>query len=422
MTALSAESEDVALHQVASALDALLRVRYAADADREQRDKLVLNFLRNEASRYLPSVATARTLDDLFSRAIGLAPEHVEIVRYRCLFYGCDDLVALLARKRVGSDPIAREEAILYVQDRLQRDDFRRIRSFSPTRGASFVTYMWQVINNLLLDFVRAQRKHPTKVASGAAEAPEVFLERVVSQDSRSASAEVLPNEASAETLVEAQQLHEMLAELMNDASAASDELNPIRERLRPHLKLTSKERVFVKALFQYDMTIGEVRELPIFAMSVNEAYRFYYRIMDQLLDAFKAAGILDSMRSLITEVAPSVSVTIGGEVVVLAVTRIHYLEESGRDSTQCHAEWRGTTASGVIGETFTKLSKRLAAYFSTIDSTTVVSDKILAASYGDWSNDSGGKFQIAGVTRTFVIAKRYLPELRTRFAEKSSS
>jgi hypothetical protein len=212
-----------------------------------------------------------------------------------------------------------------------------------------------------------------------------------------------------------------MLAELMSETAAATDNLHPIRERLRPHLKLTSKERVFVKALFQYDMTINEVRELPVFAMNVNEAYRFYYRIMDQLLAAFKDAGILDSMRSLVAEVAPRVSVVIAGEVVSLAVTRIHYLEEADRRTTRCHAEWQGAAQSGVIDESFNKVTKRLAAYFSAIDSTTAVSDKILGATYRDWSNNSGGTLQIAGASRPLSIGKRQLQELKARFAEKST-
>jgi hypothetical protein len=212
-----------------------------------------------------------------------------------------------------------------------------------------------------------------------------------------------------------------MLAELMSETNVATDNLHPIRERLRPHLKLTSQERVFVKALFQYDMTINEVRELPVFAMTVNEAYRFYYRIMDQLLTAFKDAGILDSMRSLVAEVAPRVPVAIAGAVVSLAVTRIHYLEESDRRTTRCHAEWQGVAHSGVIEESFNKVTKRLAPYFSAIDSTTAVSDKILHATYRDWSNDSGATFQIAGAPRAFAIAKRQLQELKARFAEKSA-
>jgi hypothetical protein len=421
MTDPSTELDGKYLQEVAVTLDALLRVRYASDADQAQRDKLALDFLRNEARRYRPKLATVRSLDELFSQAGDLQPPDLEVIRNRCLFYGCDNLIALLARKRVGNDVIAREEAMLYVQDRLQRDDFRRIRSFRPERGASFVTYMWQVINNLLLDFVRAHRKLPTKVGVQS-DAPELALEHAVSHDSGSTSMDSVPHEPSADTAVESHQLHDMLAELMTEASSTADKLHPIRERLRPHLNLTSKERVFVRALFQYDMTINEVRELPVFAMNVNEAYRFYYRIMDQLLAAFKAAGILDSMRSLVSDVAPRVSVSIAGEVITVAATRIHYLEELDRGSTRCHADWQGTTASGVIGESFSKLSKRLAAYFSHIDSTTAVADKILAATYRDWSNATGAALRIAGVPRSFEIAKRQLPELKARFAEKSST
>jgi len=407
------------LLDIAATLDALLRVRYAGETDQPRRDALALGYLSNEVRRLIsgspPRQLPVRSMDDLLTMAGDLTLADIAVIRHRCLFYGCDDLIALLVGKRIRTDAIAREEAVLYIQDRLQRDDFRRIRSFQTDRGASFVTYMWQVVNNLLLDFLRARSKLPTKLESIESESHDDSVQQAVDSD----TAHGLGTAASTvETLHEAQQLHEMLVELMAE-SDATGVLQPIREQLRPHLKLSSKERVFLKAMFQYDLTINEIRELPGFAMSVNEAYRFYYRIMEQLLDSFKNAGILDSMRSLVSAAAPRVSLSANGNMVTVPATGIYYLEQFDRASTRCHIDWQGATVLGTIHESFSKLSKRLAAYFSPIDATTAVADKILAASSGQWAGT--GVLHITGIGRTFRIGKRYLVALRKRFAENSS-
>lgn len=398
-------------------MDALLRVRYSAEGEHTHRDAVVVSYLSNEISKFQPKFVSTRSLDDLLMNAEDLLAMDIAVIRNRCLFYACDDLIALLVRKRIRTDAIAHEEAVLYVQDRLQRDDFRRIRNFQVDKGASFVTYMWQVINNLLLDFLRARSKRPKQTESYDVESQEDAVQLAVNRETSNGFAQ---HEASAESILEAKQLQEMLVELLSEPKNSLAGSYPIREQLRKHINLSSKERVFLKALFQYDLTINEVRELPGFAMSPNEAYRFYYRIMEQLLDSFKNAGVLDDMRALIIEAAPRVSLSIDGNTVTIAATEIHYLEQLDRSSTGCHADFRGATVFAVSHESFGKLSKRLAAYFSPIDSTTAVSDKILAATSNDWANNELGNFVIAGVVRSFRIGKRQSVELKKRFAAKS--
>ena len=392
-----------AIEEIAATLDALLKVRYAEDSERAQRDVLTLGYLGNEVRRRTPGLVKSPSLADIVQAASVFSAADLDAIRCRCLFYGCDDLITLLVHRRIRADAIAREEAVLYVQDRLQRDEFRRIRSYSADRGASFVTYMWQVISNLLLDFGRAHGKHVARTRDDGSEIVERLEEP----------------EPGSEAAVEARQLHEMLAHVMAERSDVA-QLHPVHERLRAHLDLSSKERVFLKALFQYDLSMNEVRALPAFDMSVNEAYRFYYRIMEKLLDAFKAAGMLDSLRAQVSEAAPRVPMEINGEQAVVSADRIHYLEALNRGTTGCHADWQGTLAAGVIDDSFTKLSKRLAAYFTPIDPATAVADRVLLDKRAEWRD--AGEFVIAGVRRPFRVAKRQLPALRERFAENSAA
>jgi hypothetical protein len=154
--------------------------------------------------------------------------------------------------------------------------------------------------------------------------------------------------------------------------------------------------------------------------MSTNDAYRFYYRIVEQLLKAFKDAGVLESMRSLVSDAAPRVSMSIDGRAVTIAATLIYYLEQMDRRTTGCHAQWQDSAQPGVIDESFSKVCKRLAAYFSGIDAKIAVSDRVLAETREQWLNGDAGVFSIAGIKRTFSIGKRQLVLLKSRFAAKS--
>jgi RNA polymerase sigma factor (sigma-70 family) len=393
---------------------ALLRVRCASGEDAVAGRSLALRYIVDELRRWRPTIKQTASLEEVMEVTAALPLDALDTVRKRCLFYACDELIGLLVNKRIKGDAIAREEAMLYVQDRLQRDDFRRIDTFHADRGASFVTYMWQVINNLLLDFLRA---HSSKTRR---ERCEVDADAAALQFAENATEEFAVDEfgksqTQAESQVESMQLRALLAETMNDPGVAS--LNhPMRERLREHLHLSSKERVLLKALFQYDMSIAEICELPGFELSAGEAYRSYYRIMEQLMDAFKKAGLAETLRSLVSNVAPRVTVSINGEENQVAANRIHYLQQEGR-RTACHLQWRGDTYAGVIAGSFSKIFKRLSAYFSAIDSRTALSESLLSATFREWCDS--GELAIAGVERKFRFSARYLADLRARFTGK---
>jgi hypothetical protein len=327
----------------------------------------------------------------------GLSEEQRAILHNRCLYYGCQDLVAILAHKRIRGDVIAREEAVLYVQDRLQRDDFRRIGNFDPENRATFKTYIWHVINNLLIDFSRSRAARSPR-DDGAAQT----------------------SSADAESMVTDEQMRELVAEALLEDSAAIDGMRGLRERLREHLRLTSSERLFLKALFQFDMSIEEVRRLPSFEMGKSEAWRFYYDLMDRLLEAFKEAGVLGTMRALVSESELHVTVSIAARQVSLAVTKIYCVKQGDADSARCHASWQGDTVLGVIEESFPKLKKQLAPWFTAVNPTTLVSDELLAAASESWRGEPPRVFTIAGVAEEFPISRSQFAALRRRFAAKT--
>jgi len=392
---------------VTAKLDALLRIRYAGvDAD-AARTGLAARYLANEVRRYRPQIKPRATLEEVIVAAATLTTAELAVVRRRSLFYGCDDLIGLLVRKRVKGDAIAREEAVLYVQDRLQRDDFRRIEAFEQSRGASFVTYMWQVINNLLLDYLRA---HGKKTQRESSDANAVIESQSVEWEAGTPD-EMGRTQTHAEGQAEAAQLRALLADAM--AAGAPQDGHPLRAQLREHLHLSSQERILLKAMFQYDMTVGEISELPGFEMTPAETYRLYYRAMDRLMDAFKHAGLAETLRSLVSNAAPRVTVSVAGEDREVAATRIRCFMQEGR-TTACYLHWRGRMEGGSMAEAFTKTCKRLIAFFTLIDASTALADNVLAATCNEWRDT--GEVRIDGVARIFRINTRILSGLKSRF------
>lgn len=406
MTDTDATRGDLETEDLAAKLDALLRIRYGDDDQRAHRRSLAAQLLANELRRWQPSMKSTAGLDEVLDGARRLSSEALTQVRRRVLFYACDDLIALLVHKRIRGDAIAREEAVLYVQDRLQRDDFRRIELYQGNRGASFVTYMWQVVNNLLLDFLRAYGKQSERRS-------DIALDNAMSAHSLD------DIDTNAERNVQAEQLRELLAETMSDVGDA-ERAHSMRARLRDYLQLTSRERVFLKAMFQYDMSVAEICALPGFDMSPAEAYRCYYGIMEKLIEAFKKAGLVNALHSMVSDAMPQTVVAIEGEVCRVAANRIFYLVHADRVSTDCHVRWRGSTRPGSIRDSFGKTFKRLSAFFSRIDSATALSDDVLAAMQPQWQVN--GEVRIEGVARTFRIGARYLTELKRRFCGEKQS
>ena len=319
------------LSDLMATLDSLISVRVPDQAQRSMRVALQVELIGNEIRLLFPQCNPARSLEDLDRQLESVAADQLAIIRTRCLFYACQDLITLLSRKQIRGSAIAREEAVLYVQDRLQRDDFRRIAIFDPGKGASFKTYIWQVIGNLLIDFARAHQRQDRKLVRGRDTAADQSPDALVQTQS-------VPNEGC---LTEGQ-MHVLVATLLADESAGGGSTHHLREQLRRHVQLSSKERLFLKSLFQYDMSIDEVRQLPGFTMGKNEAYRFYYRLMEKLLECFKDAGVLAAMRGLISDADTRVTLSIEGRQVRTEVSRIYYVKVRDTGSARRHAACDG--------------------------------------------------------------------------------
>jgi DNA-directed RNA polymerase specialized sigma24 family protein len=377
-------------------LDSILSVRFA-DTNKDER---ALQLLNHEARRLQPRSAL-HSREDLIAALATLPDVGLLELRRRVLYYACHDLITILAHRHVRRDAIEREDAVLYVQDRLQRDDFRRIDAFDPAHGTSFRTYMWQVISRLLIDFRRSRSGGPQPHAAD--------------------SADLVDGSADADAQLNEQQLGELVGALLrDDASDGANSMSALRSLLRKHLSLTSQERLFLKALFQHDMAIDEIRQLPGFRMTSGEAWRFYYRTLDRLLESFKDAGALTAMRNLIGASEPALTVSIDERTVKIEVRRILYVRQHDDESSHCHVQWQGQTVAALIRESFSRLQKTLAPWFTAVNATTLVADEQLAAAAGQWNSRHPPTLTLAAVPGEFPVGKNQLARLRRRFGEKN--
>jgi hypothetical protein len=359
--------------------------------------------IAHEAHRHSSRLPRPRVRLELIDMLTHLSDDALADVRRRSIFYASQNLIDALSHRRFRGDAIACEEAMLYVQDRLQRDDFHRIERFDPTNGAHIKTYLWQIISRLLIDFARSRRH-----SAG-------------NRDDEYATIEVEAGADAEASLVE-QQLEDLLRSVFAEHRDESKSLHTLRERLREHICLTNHERLFLRALFQHDMSIEEIRVLPGFTMSSGDAWRFYYRLLDRLLEAFKKAGALTAMRTLLNAASPRLVLMLESGAVDIEPTAIHYVKAVAGGSSCCHASSQGRIVFGHIEDSFARLKKKLAPWFSPVNATTLVADRWLAAIGEHWSDDAFQVVQIPEIAESFPLGRTQRAALRERYAKKRAS
>lgn len=346
--------------------------------------------------------ALVQSSDDVCACLARLSNTALRDIRSRSVYYASRGLIEALTYRRLRHNALTREEALLYVQDRLQRDDFRRIDSFDAASGASIRTYLWQVISRLLIDFVRNR--------SLDEEAPETDDEAIPSED------------PSSDTATAEQQLQEILRGVFTEHGTHLIQNHALRERLRERLRLTSSERLFLKALFQFDMPIEEIRTLPGFQMSSSEAWRFYYRLLERLLETFKQADALAALHGMIDASESRLTLQLNQHSVDVTASSIHYVKAVDAGSCSCEATLRGALIHARIDEGFARLKKRLAPWFSPVNPTTLIADKWLAALADRWSDDRLQAIEIPGIGERFPIGRSQRAVLIERYAAKKSA
>ena len=183
---------------------------------------------------------------------------------------------------------VKQQDAEDYVKNHLAKDNFARFRSYDKSKSAHFTTYISKVIRNLIIDYLRKK----TPVVETA------IAEKTCTEDGSYYIKRNLDSIARESEL----QLH--LKEISQWFFAASmskeiDETQPKLPNIPDKLKLTHKERLFLRAIYKEGMTAQEAGRMPGFNMGKWQSYNFHRRLKSRVKKLLRAMGY-ESLNSLL--------------------------------------------------------------------------------------------------------------------------
>lgn len=161
-----------------------------------------------------------------------------------------------------------------YVLEKLREGDFRRLRAFSPGRGASFSTFLTVTARRLCLDFHRTRYGRKRDADSGG-------------------EAEIL--RGLRRTLLDCP-TEEIVTENLPDCHAISAEDAAVREerdsRLRTALRsLSSRERLILVLRFDDGLSASQIASLLAMRTPFH-AYRAVNSVLARLRDQLESSGV----------------------------------------------------------------------------------------------------------------------------------
>ena len=174
----------------------------------------------------------------------------------------------------------AQQDAEDYVKNKLTKDNFAPFRSYNKESTAHFTTYISKVIRNLLIDYLR-KKKPETET-----------LENVESDD----------NQNITDNTMESHQQH--LKEIgqwffMSSPTQENNETTAQKPGIPDSIKLSPKERLFLRAIYKDDMTITEAGRLPGINMGKWQAHNYHRRLKGRMKTLLRTMGY-ETLQSLL--------------------------------------------------------------------------------------------------------------------------
>jgi hypothetical protein len=393
-------------------LSELVAVKDSINSIDETCQSVIDALIRSEIFRLADLESTAKLAID--AKIDTLNDQQMLNVETHCLYYGCDSLIRFLVRSRIKTNLIVQEEAVHYVQDRLLSKNFHRITQFQLDRGVTFKTYIWQVINNLLIDFIRKYNSTKKKQGNSdilvAEESTEHLLTNAAELNGTLSQPDTMPEAAiDGWRVKEAIRSIFVMNSLLTESAPGS-----IGARLRPYLDLTHYERLFLKSLFVHELSIGEVRRLPIFNMGQNEAYRFYYGLIQKLLDIFKRAGVVDDLR-LAIEGQTQLQVEVEGDTSVISLEKLIGFQEAARERVRCFFIQEDGVMEGCIRKNYAQVKNQAKSCFTEVDAQTLIADWMVK----QWLLTGKPAIEVPEIPLSITVKGKYLKSIKRQFLEK---
>ncbi|MCP4350845.1 MAG: hypothetical protein GY795_35715 [Desulfobacterales bacterium] len=251
------------------------------------------------------------------------------------------------------SDANTADEAFLYIMKGLEKDDWHRVRNFEGK--ARFATYLYSVAGRLLEDFSRhkfgrlrppawIKAKGPvwnevfrrlcreqmsvTDVKQSLSdftgdrnpsiieEAIEVILSKVtdcgkytadpVSTESKDIDEYASPRNLSPDELLERHEhistLHAVFTSITGkntDFDSPNTRIGTLIQQFQSHLKLETRERLFLKTIYQGGQTVDEAGR--ILGWNSNQAHGKLHRLKVRIQKAMKKTELEQNLKILLT-------------------------------------------------------------------------------------------------------------------------
>ncbi|MFT7560812.1 MAG: DNA-directed RNA polymerase specialized sigma24 family protein [Flavobacteriales bacterium] len=392
-----------------SDINTLLKLSYPGSDRVEIRKSIAEHYILNELanlSHHTVNISAGNTLEKLCTM---LSAEKSDLLVIRCRYYACTELVYFLVSRQTSKDTLLREEGVSYVLDHLYANDFKRIKSFDHRKSATFTTYASKIINNLLIDFYRRKGvesrifKDPSGSSEGSDGSYSTEQELESTRPSQAISAE---NEINS-TLIKS--LADTILQPTDRTQKHEVSTCSRRQILQQTLNLSARERLFLRALCYDDLNINQIRVLPGFIMTVNEAYQFYQHIIEKVTDALKKSDMFDDIQDLLVDTVEHLEIIFDGVPVKIRITDVLYFKKCKDETVTCHARPRGVLQEGHVKQRFKRLKKNFFRHFTPISTDIIVAnrhiEKILCTK-------GAYNMKLKGLPQLFEISKRHIKKL----------
>jgi RNA polymerase sigma factor (sigma-70 family) len=181
--------------------------------------------------------------------------------------------------RRLGGEYDAVMDRYAYVLEQLSRDEFRRLRAYTPSARSKFSTWLVVVVHRVGLDHYRRRYGHGRASAAGepSTDNPRAVRRRLVDfvaerlETAQPASAEVNNPDAA---------LRER--EFQAALSAALDELSP-------------RDRLLLKLRFELDLSARKIADIMEFPTPFH-VYRRCNHVCETLRASLATRGVEDSV------------------------------------------------------------------------------------------------------------------------------
>jgi len=326
-------------------------------------------------------------------------PAEYTALSNRCLFFACQEVLPYLTKRYLfhPNDHIMHEELILYIQDRLFAQNFRRISLYENDKNTLFKTYIQRIIHHLAIDFLRKRCRETEVIDSNL----EIELPENEHLDQRIND---LENEAfnSEESLLWIKNLLQEQTPTQTDS---------VQQRIAEHLNLEISERLFLKAIYFAGLSAEQAGELPGLDMNKNQANSLHRRLLERLGDAFKQSGLYDELQQLVIETDALQAVCIGDLSVRIAFEQLILLSKTS-DSSQCQVEYRYQVVGGHIANPYSLLRKRF--YNHMLD---IRNDAMAGESYLQSIDNKGQYLKLHLLETAQEVQPRYRKKIKQFFA-----